>query len=423
MPGVRGCRAGAAVSRPELDDLTGDQEAALDAIAKWHANGGWPPLTLGGLAGTGKTTLISLLPGVLPQARIAYAAYTGKAVSVLAGKLADAGQDGQVTTLHRLLYQPAGQVLCALSGEVLAAGMTRCYVHAGLPEGEPCPPRNAVSFTPKPDPLAGLDLVVADEASMIPGQLWGDLAGHGVPVLAVGDHGQLPPVQSSFNLMARPDLLLEEIHRQHAASPIHAVAQWARGRGHIPQGAYGPGVIKIRPGDLGRPGMGLHPAEADLIICATNATRVWHNNAMRDWHGRSGPPCAGDRVICLRNNRDQGLFNGQLGTVLDVSGPVMAGGEAAWRMTIAVEDLDLPWSGPVAASPFGQRKPDLPRDRDLAVFDFGYAITAHKSQGSEAPRVLVIEEGWPPPGGDDFRARWLYTAVTRAERELTVAGW
>jgi exodeoxyribonuclease-5 len=411
--------------RPGPGDLTGDQLAALEQIIKWHDGGGWPPLTLGGLAGTGKTTLIAMLPGALPGARVAYAAYTGKAASVLARKLADAGTDAPVSTLHRLLYTPAGQVLCALSGEVLAEHALRCAAHPG--EGDPCPVRHAVAFTPKRDPLAGLDLVVADEASMIPAGLWADLTGHGVPVLAAGDHGQLPPVQSAFNLMAAPDLILEEVRRQDAADPdgagILAMARWARERGHIPPGAYGPGVVKIALPHLGLPGTGLHPAQADLIICATNATRVWHNAAMRNWHGRSGPPQPGDRVICLRNNHDQGLFNGQRGVITAAGSRASAGGQPAWPMTIELEDLEVPWSGLVAAAPFGQQKPELPRDRDLAVFDYGYAITAHKSQGSQAPRLLVIEEGWPPPGGDGFRRRWLYTAVTRAEKQLTVAGW
>jgi exodeoxyribonuclease-5 len=407
-----------AVSRPGLGSLTRDQQAALEAVARWYRNGGAVPLTLGGLAGTGKTTLISLLGDVLPPGtRIAYAAYTGKAASVLAAKLDGGAAQGRVSTLHRLLYSPAEQALCADSGAILAAGAARCPVHAHA--AKPCPVRHRVSFTLKRDPLRGLDLVVADEASMIPGPLWADLTSHGVPVLAAGDHGQLPPVRSSFSLMTRPDLILEEIRRQDAASPVLTVARWAREHGCIPPGAYGPGVIKIAPPDLGRPGMGLHPAEADLIICATNATRVWHNTAMRGWHGRSGPPAPGDRVICLRNNHGQGLFNGQRGTVLDAAG---ADAGAAWCMTIALEDLDAPWTGTVAAAPFGQRQPELPRDRDLAVFDFGYAITAHKSQGSQAGKVIVIEEGWPPPG-DEFRARWLYTAVTRAERSLTVAGW
>jgi hypothetical protein len=50
-------------------------------------------------------------------------------------------------------------------------------------------------------------------------------------------------------------------------------------------------------------------------------------------------------------------------------------------------------------------------------FDYGYAITAHKAQGSEYDKVLVFEEDFP--WGDEHR-RWLYTAVTRAREKLII---
>ena len=93
------------------------------------------------------------------------------------------------------------------------------------------------------------------------------------------------------------------------------MARWAREQGHIPAGWYGQNVVKIAPHEIGY--AGLHPGDADMIICATNKTRQFHNAAMRAWHGRSGPPREGDVVICLRNNYDEGLFNGQRGTILD----------------------------------------------------------------------------------------------------------
>jgi exodeoxyribonuclease-5 len=405
--------------RRELDSLSDAQRDALDAIVKWHGDGGYEPLTLGGYAGTGKTTITGLLPDVLPRGtQVAYVAYTGKAVSVLASKLP---RGARTSTIHRLLYQPVEMVTCPESGGMLPGKAVRCSAHRDR-EAE-CPVVRQVSFTPVDEPLAGLDLVVADEASMIPERLWDDLTSHGVPVLAVGDHGQLPPVKSSFNLMADPDLRLEEIHRQAAGSPILQVARWAREHGQIPHGWYGENVIKIRPDELGVPGLGLHPGEADLVICATNATRQYHNTGIRALHGRSGPPAEGDVVICLRNNYDAGLFNGQRGVVLSSEGTA-AHGEDVYGMTIAMGGLDEPWKGKVAAVPFGNPPAAAAavRDRNLGLFDFGYAITCHRAQGSQADKVIVIEEGWPDPG-TEMRRRWLYTSVTRAACELTVVGW
>jgi exodeoxyribonuclease-5 len=226
--------------------------------------------------------------------------------------------------------------------------------------------------------------------------------------------------------MAVPDLRLEEIHRQSAADPdglaILNIARWARERGHIPHGWYGPQAVKIRPAELGA--TGLHPGDSDMILCATNRTRAYHNDQMRAWYGRSGPPQPGDVVICLRNNHAEGLFNGQRGVIREAGAARRRGDEDVRGMVIELDALDEPWQGDVALKCFGA-PPETARgirDRDLALFDYGYALTVHKSQGSEADNVVVIEEGWPP-AGTETRARWLYTAVTRAKKSLTVAGW
>jgi AAA domain-containing protein/UvrD-like helicase family protein len=399
-----------------LDSLSPGQRYALDEIVAWYRDGGEVPLTLGGLAGTGKTTLVGLLPFVLPRRAIAFMAYTGKAVSVLAAKLPAEVPSGLVSTIHRRLYQPQVAQICTGSDEILWGKTERCWPHRD--RDELCPFREQVGFAPVEAPLAGIDLVVVDEASMVPEKLWTDLTSHNVPVLAVGDHGQLPPVRSAFNLMARPQLRLEEIHRQAAGSPILAVARWAREQGHIPHGWYGPDVVKIRPDELGL--VGLHPAESDMIICATNMTRMFHNNAMRATFGRTGPPQAGDVVICLRNNYNAGLFNGQRGVITKVKGNVVAHKTPAIEMTIDLEGLAEKWSGAVVEKQFGSPDSLTSLPRELALFDYGYTITAHKSQGSAANNVIVIEEGWPQ--GPD-RPRWLYTAVTRSAEQLTVVGW
>jgi ATP-dependent exoDNAse (exonuclease V) alpha subunit len=55
------------------------------------------------------------------------------------------------------------------------------------------------------------------------------------------------------------------------------------------------------------------------------------------------------------------------------------------------------------------------------LFDFGYAVTVHKAQGSEAKKVILFEERFRQME-DEMWARWLYTAVTRAQEELYIIG-
>jgi exodeoxyribonuclease-5 len=74
----------------------------------------------------------------------------------------------------------------------------------------------------------------------------------------------------------------------------------------------------------------------------------------------------------------------------------------------------------------GRREYQRPFEYGLVPADFGYALTCHKAQGSEWDRVLVYDEGTGSGVMRDpiLRRRWLYTAVTRAKRELlwVVAG-
>jgi len=137
-----------------------------------------------------------------------------------------------------------------------------------------------------------------------------DLAGFmsfDIPILAVGDHGQLPPVGSPFNLMADPVLRLEQIFRQEAGSAIIEVATLAGSRcatgagiwlwsAKNRQGAAGNGIIVQEL---------LSNWKTDLLVlCGYNATRIKLNQAIREMRDMESPlPQSGDQVVCLRNNR------------------------------------------------------------------------------------------------------------------------
>ena len=61
---------------------------------------------------------------------------------------------------------------------------------------------------------------------------------------------------------------------------------------------------------------------------------------------------------------------------------------------------------------------DWKQMRGLVETVWGYAITAHKSQGSSWANIIVYDDGLGRTAED--RARWLYTAITRAERGLVI---
>ena len=121
-------------------------------------------------------------------------------------------------------------------------------------------------------------------------------------------------------------------------------------------------------------------------------------------------PQAGDKLVCLRNSYDLGLINGQIWTtrrdaILDEDYVVMD-----------IEDGDGTEVG-VIAHPhyFHGGKPEYWERRDAEEFDYGYALTVHKSQGSQWNNVLLFDE-WR---GKD-REKWLYTAITRAAERIDI---
>jgi exodeoxyribonuclease V len=386
--------------------LSQDQAAALREIGAWYRSKSMPYMTLGGYAGTGKTTLIAYLRKALREhdetATVAFCAYTGKAARVLQERLRAlrvARRGDSVSTIHSLIY----------TSEEGPGGSVRWIRKDALDR----------------------DLIIVDEASMVDEAIWKDLLSFGVPILAVGDHGQLPPVGSAFNLMSEPQLRLERIWRQAADSPIIEVATLARSTGIIPVREFGPGVRKL---DRALPESGQTVQELlegwkpeMMILCGYNATRVNLNSAIRGMRDiTSAEPQPGDQVVCLRNNRVKHIYNGMLGRVVRMAPASGPEGAAWYEAEIELEGEDYVYGGYVLREQFGSR--ETLRDMPLApdgergdLWDFGYALTVHKAQGSQADRVLVFEERFPRSSDEEWR-QWLYTAVTRAVRELTVVG-
>lgn len=398
---------------------TKEQDEALDTIFQWYNEGGMT-LTMGGYAGTGKTTILGVLPEHLSGIRMVYVSYTGKAVSVLRGKLP---RGSECSTIHRLLYHPRKELLCIESGEPVPFIGGYCSEHHDNPRIEPdtelpvpCETKSHLNWSLVQNPLDGIDLVVVDEASMVSEKLWQDLTRWDVPVLAVGDHGQLPPIRSEFNLMANPHIKLEKILRQAADSPIIQMATQARTEGRIKPGDYGQGCMKIPQHQLYR--VPLNPNNGDLAIVGFNRTRNELNEFYRRKNGRKGDPTVGDVVICLRNNYEAGVFNGMRGTVVDYE--TMPYGDRAFA-EIALMDEEFEYTGEISSEQFGKPKTLSDTPRRFGLFDFGYAMTCHKAQGSQANRVLVVEERMPR-ADNEMHARWLYTAATRAAKELVIVG-
>ncbi len=385
-------------------DLSFDQKAALYNLTLWFNSQNKTFITLGGYAGTGKTTLIAILRQKLfdqnKKIKVAFCTYTGKASRVLRLKLIENKAlfpSDFVGTIHSLIYSPIEDE----KTKEITGWKKREEIEA--------------------------DLIIIDEASMVDFFIWQDLLSYKIPIVAVGDHGQLPPIRENFNLMQKPSLKLEEIHRQAKHNPIIKLSIMAREQGSIPAGVFGKNIKKImssEPGSWEGIEELLKAYNPDtLILCGYNKTRVKINDFVRTSLGFESPiPQIRDRVICLRNNRSRGIFNGMLGTIFDIQEK----NQEFYDALVAMDGEEGLYSGAVYKAQFGAPQPinftkDRFKLRESDIFDFGYGLTVHKAQGSQAKRVILFEERFSIMDDEQWK-RWLYTAVTRAEEELFIIG-
>jgi exodeoxyribonuclease-5 len=386
--------------------LTKEQDIVLKAIFQWLDDRETPYLVVGGYAGTGKTTLIAHLRREMAghrdwkKTRVAFCSYTGKATAVLRQKLKDAAalfSQDSCSTIHSLIYKPVLDEAGRITGWERTSAL-----------------------------LA--ELIIIDEGSMVNGIIWNDLRSFGVPILVFGDHGQLPPVEGSFYLMQGAHYRLETIVRQAADNPIIQLSKAVREGHDIPFGRTGSTVVKYALQDPESwevfESVVSRPSEEYLCVCGLNRTRVGLNKRIRQIREfEREEPQVNDRLICLKNNHLKALYNGMLGTVRRIENS-----PPHWYDATIILDDASEFEGKILRYQFNQQK--TVRDDGMAVlpvsekefgelFDFGYALTVHKAQGSEADRVVVFEERMRLYDGEMWR-RWLYTAVTRARESLIV---
>lgn len=375
--------------------LTAAQKAAVSAagVERLTAITGGP--------GTGKTTVIAavvqrlLAGGTAPEA-VALAAPTGKAAQRLRESLARAGLSLEVETLHRRLgYRPDDD-----------------------------------AFSAGPDRPLTADVVIVDEASMVDLRLMERLVSALTPtarLVLVGDAHQLPSVDAGAVFRDLVDAAPERVVRLETNL---RVAESPGGRALLEL------ADQIRVGEVRLPEAqtSLPPCEAEGVFLLRRSgepridRRTWHAwieapdaerakilTVVREGpHGsaavnaetaarraaRAGAHgwAVGQPVMVTRNLYARRLFNGDLGIVDDGAGP----GRRAVRFPSS-EGGDRCWDLATLAG-------------DLVGAD---ALTVHKAQGSEFDRVLL----WLPPEAHPLLSReLLYTAVTRARRQVVIAG-
>lgn len=367
--------------------FTPEQERAIDAIVAWYGDqDGAQEFYLAGFAGVGKSTVvreaIDRIKSAYSISNVPTGAYTGKAAHVLRKK-----GNMNAGTIHSMIYTPVED-----------------------------PITNQVEFVRNSlGPAAMAELIVLDEVSMVSEDIAKDLRSFGKKMLVMGDPGQLPPVSGEGSFTNRvPDVFLKEIHRQAAGSPIIELATMARQGQYLPIG-YHKDNVRVLP-LTNETAEEMHNPDTQ-VICGVHRIRWAVTQLMRERLGFKEPiPMPGERILCCKNNKERGLFNGGQGALakLDV---IHDGG---YKITGNIEGMfqkNLLCDPYLFRQHFDQGASQCDFRKKRMQFDWGYTLTCHKAQGSSWQHITIIDDS------DSFRESkwlWLYTALTRAEDGLTL---
>lgn len=397
-------------------DWSPQQDQALKSVDGWLKDPNSSQIfRLFGYAGTGKTTLAKHFAESV-EGGVNFMAFTGKAAHVLQKK----GCAG-ATTIHSMIYHPKDK-----SRRKLKDLETELVALLKEPNAEQSPKVKKLRNTIQKErdnlarPMFVLNeeseirfskLVIIDECSMVDSQIGQDLLSFGTKVLVLGDPAQLSPVAGAgFFTNCKPDFMLTEIHRQAQDNPIIYMATKTRNQETLDLGAYGDSEIKA-----GKPNSD-EVLAADQLIVGKNVTRRNCNARVRELNGLPARTVvSGDKIVCLRNNHDLGLLNGAIWFVEEVYGEY----DDVVSMRIKSEDSGILQDVEAHIHYFQGREDELNwyEKKDAQEFDFGYALTCHKSQGSQWDDVYLFDES------KIFRQdkwKWLYTALTRASEKITI---
>lgn len=383
--------------------LSTHQTEVLDQIVHWIDNFDVevkPRYILTGFAGVGKTTLITNLVKNLntyiklddkgeDSKKIAVVTLTWKAANVLRQKGLD-----EASSIHRLIYN-----------------------------SEVNPVTKEVEFRRKStfEVAHKYSLIICDEASMTDKVIRADIESFKIPVLYVGDNFQLPSISKdpeNANFLLNPDSQLTEIHRQALDSPIIQMSMAIRnGQRMFANGTNVDNQVFVFSKKDVR---GKWLLDADQVICGYNKTRIELNRQIRaaKGHNPSNYPNVGEKLVALSNCREKEIYNGQSFTCAkDYTASAHKPNEYRYLSLINDDDdkqfvktifTDL--KTPEFILPYGAA------DKQLVQMGYAYAITCHKAQGSQYDKIVIHNE--PIGNNEEEKARWLYTAITRAVKKL-----
>lgn len=384
--------------------LTQEQEIAVKKAKKWWKNKDRQIFEISGVAGSGKSTVLYYLVDELNIAHedVLFVTFVGKAALVLARK------GNNAKTIHSAIYNVVEVPKLDENGSPIIINNRTVTM---------------MKFIKKESLPSNIKLIVIDEAGMVPENLALDILSFNIPVIALGDNNQLDPVFGERFFLEYPDAELTEPMRQSLDSPIIYLAQRAMHGKIIKKGKYGNNCYVIDKSMITDSML----INSDVVICNRNKTRAMLNDRIRYdiLNIETEFPKIGEKLICTQNNWDlcidDGIYliNGMIGYADNIyletydKRTLTIDFRPDFMETKYFKKIKIDYKNLVASHETRTNKRSF-----YNKFEYGYAITCHKSQGSEYDKVFIYDEQY---GTSDFRKKILYTAITRAKEFLIIA--
>lgn len=385
-------------------EFTDEQEAAIIKAKRWWKTQDKQTFEISGCAGSGKSTIVYYLIDELNinHDDVLFITFVGKAALVLAQK------GNNAKTIHSAIYDAIDVPKLDENGKFITVN-NRVLT--------------TVEFVKKEKLPNNIRLIVVDEAGMVPEKLALDILSFDIPVIALGDNNQLDPVFGNRFFLMKPDATLTKPMRQALDSPIIYLAQRAMHGKNIKIGKYGNNCYVIDK-SMVTDNMLIN---SDIVICGRNKTRAELNDHIRHNVLKIDDPSpkVGEKLMCTQNNWNRSigdgiyLINGMIGYVENVYLNTYNGRTLTidFRPDFIKDEyfkkVKVDYANLIA-------KPEnrLSKRSFYDKFEYGYAATSYKVQGSEFNKVFIYSE---PYGTADFRCRELYTQITRAKKFLILA--
>ena len=385
-----------------------EQERVIQGAVNHVKYGGWKSdqiYQISGKPGTGKTeVLMEIIRRIgISLQRVAPMAYVGQAASVMRTR-------GLINakTIHSWLYKLVEVELLDEHGKPIIDEVFN-------------KPKLVLKFVPTK--LDDIDYIIVDEASTVPSKMRRDIENQGLPIIAVGDINQLPPVKDKPAFLLDGEIhYLTQIMRQHKDSGIVYLSEMILNDLPISCGLYGKDALVIEEKDLTDQML----SNAFIVLCGTNKTRDSLNRKIRnELYGiYNDVPQYGEKIICRKNNWNIeidgiSLTNGLIGSV--VSHPTVEQFDGDKFYINFKPDL-IPSYYPYLACNYEYFNGDYEKRMLLKtipytqgeLFEPANVITTHLSQGGQYPNGIYIQEYL----NRDIQKHLNYTAVTRFQTSM-----